>query len=140
MRMGINRVSAMFLSVLIYPLVIMIRLLRCLAGYRKSVYKGTIDGDPLTYAGDLPVLIAVWGEGASVWTAATAEVVRQLKKEFAGRCEFVYVEASSKSITERYDARIVPALILRHRGKEIGRFVNTMEIDEVRPAIKAITG
>jgi hypothetical protein len=31
-------------------------------------------------------------------------------------------------------------LILRHRGVEVGRFVNTMELAEVRPAIVAIVG
>lgn len=73
-----------------------------------------------------------------MWTAATADLVEQVKKEFAGRCEFAYVEASSKAVTEAYDAHIVPVLILRHRGTEVGRFVNTMELDEIRPAMAAI--
>ncbi len=138
MRVSIGRFSAIFLMVLIYPLVIVTHLIRFIAGYHKPDYESTIEGDPLKYSGDLPLLIAVWSEDASVWTVATADVVQQLKQEFVGRCEFVYVEASSKSVTEIYDAEIVPVLILRHRGKEIERFVNTMELDEVRPAISAI--
>jgi hypothetical protein len=140
MTIRINRIIAVVLMVLLYPIVLVIRLVRLMTCYRKPVYVGTIDGDPLVYAGDKPVLIAVWAEGASVWTAATADVVEQLKKEFGGRCEFAYVEASSKGITETYSANIVPVLILRHRGAEVARFVNTMGSEEVRPAIAAIAG
>ncbi len=140
MRIGISRVSAIAIIGLLFPIVLAIRVLRFMTGHRKPVYKGTIDGDALAYAGDMPVLIAVWAESASVWTAATADVVEQLRIEFAGRCEFAYVQATSKSVTESYGAGIVPVLILRHRGTEVGRFVNTMEADEVRPAIEAILG
>ncbi len=104
---------------LIYPLVIVTHLIRFIAGYHKPVYESTIEGDPLKYSGDLPLLIAVWSEDASVWTVATADVVQQLKQEFVGRCEFVYVEASSKSVTEMYDAEIVPVLILYTEAKRL---------------------
>lgn len=140
MRVSVDRVSVLFLRTLIYPLVLVSRVFRYLGGNRKPVYESTLDGDPLAYDGELPVLIAVWSEDASVWTAATADIVQQLKKEFAGRCEFAYVEATSRSVTQRYAADIVPVLILRHRGRELGRFVNTMELDEVRPEIEAIAG
>lgn len=140
MAIRINRVTASVLLVLLYPLVLAVRLARLLTGHRKPVYVGTIEGDPLEYAGDKPVLIAVWAEWASVWTAATAGLVAQLQAEFAGGCEFAYVEASSKAVTERYDANIVPVLILRHRGAEVGRFVNTLGLEEVRPAIAAVAG
>lgn len=140
MTTRINRFMAIVLMVLLYPIVLIIRLVGLLTGQKKPVYVGTLESDPLEYAGDKPLLIAVWAEGASVWSAATADVVEQLKKEFAGRCEFSYVEASSKAVTEAYGANIVPVLILRHRGAELGRFVNTMGLEEVRPAIAAIAG
>ncbi|MFO0819391.1 MAG: hypothetical protein U1A77_15700 [Pirellulales bacterium] len=140
MKIRLNRFFWLFLMVLLYPIVLTLRAVRSLSGDRKPVYEGTIAGDPLAYSGDSPLLIAVWAEWASVWTAATADIVEQLKSEFAGRCEFAYVEASSKSVTESYGAQIVPVLILRHRGAEVGRFVNTMELAEVRPAIVAIVG
>lgn len=140
MQIRINRFMAIVLMVLLYPLVLVIRLVRLLTGHRRPEYVGTVDGDPLGYAGDKPILVAVWAEGASVWEAATAEVVEQVKKEFAGRCEFAYVEASSRAVTEAYGANIVPVLILRHRGAEVGRFVNTMGLEELRPAIAAIAG
>lgn len=140
MRVSIDHVSVRFIRALIYPLVLVSRLFRFLGGDRKPVYKSTIEGDPLAHDGELPVLIAVWSAEASVWIAATADIVQQLQQEFAGRCEFAYVEATSRSITQRYGAEIVPLLILRHRGRELGRFVNTMELDEVRPALEAATG
>lgn len=140
MAIRINRFMAIVLMVLLYPLVLVIRLVHLLIGHRKPEYVGTVDGAPLEYAGDKPILIAVWAEGASVWEVATADVVEQLKKEFAGRCEFAYVEASSRAVTEAYGANIVPVLILRHRGAEVSRFVNTMGLEEIRPAIAAIAG
>lgn len=140
MQIRINRVMAIVLMGLLYPLVLVIRLVRLLAGRRRPKYVGTVEVDPLEYAGDKPILIAVWAVGASVWEAATAEVVEQAKKEFVGRCEFAYVEASSSAVTEAYGANIVPVLILRHRGTEVGRFVNTMRLEELRPAISAIAG
>lgn len=140
MAIRINRFMAIVLMVLLYPLVLVIRLVHLLIGHRKPEYVGTVDGAPLEYAGDKPILIAVWAEGASVWEVATADVVEQLKKEFAGRCEFAYVEASSRAVTEAYGANIVPVLILRHRGAEVSRFVNAMGFEEIRPAIAAIAG
>lgn len=140
MRIEVSRFPALVLMILLYPIVLLVRLCRFVAGYRKPVYKNTIEGDPLDYAGEKPMLIVIWAEWASVWTAATANVVEQLRNEFSDRCEFAYIEASSKSATSTLDAKTVPVLILRHRGVEIDRFVNTMDVDEVRPAIAAIVG
>jgi hypothetical protein len=140
MQIRINRFMAIVLMVLLFPLVLVVRLIGLLTGHRKPEYVGTVDGDPLAYAGDKPILIAVWAEGASVWEAATAEVLEQLKNEFAGRCEFAYVEASSRAVIEAYGAKVVPVLILRYRGAEVGRFVNTMGSEEVQSAIAAIAG
>jgi hypothetical protein len=136
MTFRFNRVTALILYVLLLPLVLVIRLWQFLIGHRKPEYASTIEGDPLAYAGERPILIAIWDESASVWTAATAEVVEQLKTEFAGQCEFAYVEESPESVA-KYGWAVVPTLVLRHRGKEVGRFSNTIEADEVRPAIDA---
>jgi hypothetical protein len=136
MRIRLNRIRAFILIVLTYPLVLMLRLWSLASGHRKPVYAGTIDGDPLGYAGDRPILIALWSESASVWTAATAEVVEQLKAEFAGRCEFAYVEESPESVAA-YGWAVIPTLVLRYRGREVGRFTNTIEVEDVRPALVA---
>ena len=138
MAIRINRFAAILLMVLLFPLVLCIRLVQFLMGHRKSEYVGTFEGDSLAYSGENPLLIAVWAEGAAVWTAATADVVEQLKQEFAGRCEFAYVEASGRSVIDAYRVEVVPVLILRHRGTEVGRFANVLGADEVRTAIIAV--
>lgn len=138
MRLTLNPWTALLLRFLLFPLVLVIRLIKVLTGKHKPVYTSTIAENPLEYRGDKPLLIAVWDESASIWTAATAGVVEQLRAEFAGACEFAYVEASSRTVTEAFGAKIVPVLILRHRGTEVKRFVNTMEVEEVRPALQAI--
>jgi len=133
-----NRFAAIILMVLLFPFVLVIRLFGVCTGFRKPTYHSTIEGDPLAYVGDKPVLIAVWADWASVWPAGTELVVEQLKVEFAGRCEFAYVEAASPQVTQAYGANVVPVLILRHRGQEIGRFVNALGVEEVRPAVAAV--
>ena len=140
MEIRLNRFTAILLMVLLYPLVLVSRLVGFLTGHRKPVYVGTIEGDPLAYAGKKPLLIAIWAEGAAVWSAATAEVVEHLKAEFAGRCEFAYVEAGSRQVLDAYRAEVVPVLILRCDGKEVGRFVNALGAEEVRTAIRARIG
>lgn len=59
MTIRINRFIAIAFIVLLYPFVLLIRIVRMMTGHRKSVYKGTIDGDPIDYDGDKPLLIAV---------------------------------------------------------------------------------
>lgn len=137
MAIRINWLTAKLLMVLLFPLVLMIRAANLVLGSRKPIYQSTIEGDPLAYAGEKPILIAVWADWASVWEATSA-VVEELKMEFAGRCEFAYVEMTSAEIRQLYAANIVPGLILRHRGQEIGRFVNTMRADEVRQTLASI--
>jgi hypothetical protein len=51
-------------------------------------------------------------------------------------CEFAYVEAS-RTVMQTYGAGVIPVLILRHHGKEIARFVNTLGPEDVRQAIEA---
>jgi thioredoxin-like negative regulator of GroEL len=104
---------------------------------KERSYTSTIEGDPLAYDGDRPVLIAIWASWASVWRAATEKFVDQLKGEFSDKCEFAYVECLGRPVQHAYRADVVPVLILRHRGKELARFVNTLEVEQVRQAIAA---
>jgi hypothetical protein len=137
MRIVLNRFAARLLLILLLPIALPIKLFNWLTGRnRKPSYTSTIDGDPLTYDGERPLLIAVWATWAAVWRAATEKVVEQLKSEFSGRCEFAYVECTNRSLTEAYDANVVPVLILRHRGKEVARFVNTLDAEQARQAIE----
>lgn len=134
MAVRVNRFMAIAGMCLLFPLVFVIRLVRFLSGHRKPAYENTISGDPLAYDGPRPLLIAVWEEGASIWPS-TAAVVEQLKAEFAHDCEFAYVEATSRDVIDTYQAKIVPLLILRHHRADVERFVNTMDVDEVRPTL-----
>ena len=79
----------------------------------------------------------LWHEGLACWEY-TAAAVDQLRGEFAGRCEFAYVEVTSGAVAEAYGAPVLPALILRHRSAEVGRFVNVLSADDVRPAVAAV--
>ena len=103
----------------------------------KADYPSTIEGDPLAYTGDHPLVIAVWSDWASLWKAATEPVVSSLQVEFGGRCEFVYVECRDAKIREQYKVDIVPVVLVYHRGVELARFPNVMVGDEVRKAIEA---
>src|ERR1700733_3487679 len=116
MQIKLNRFTAGLLRILLTPVVLLIKLMNAVTGRgQKTSYTSTIDGDPLAYDGDRPVLIAVWASWASVWRAATATVVEQLKDEFSGKCEFAYVECVDRSVNDLYRADVVPVLILRHR-------------------------
>ncbi len=139
MAIVVTRVTARILLALLFPLWLALKVFWYLMGYRKPIYVSTIDGDPLRFAGDKPLVIALWHEGLSFWDD-TAAAVEQLRAEFAGRCEFAYVEVTSRAVAEAYNSPVVPALILRHRGAEVGRFVNVMSADEVRPAVMTLAG
>ncbi len=136
MQIKLNRFTAGLLRILLTPVALLIKLMSAVTGRgQKTSYISTIDGDPLAYDGDRPVLIAVWASSASVWRAATATVVEQLKDEFSGKCEFAYVECVNRMVNKVYRADVVPVLILRHRGQELARFVNTLEAGQVGHAI-----
>jgi thioredoxin-like negative regulator of GroEL len=77
------------------------------------------------------------GDWAHIWDVATSGIVERLREEFAGRCEFAYVDATSRAVRDAYGAQVVPTLILRHHGTEIGRFVNVLKDADVRSAIAA---
>jgi len=137
MEIRLTRVRAIVLMVLLLPLVATLRLVRKLRRRKKPVYASSIHSAPLDYAGDKPILIAVWADWAHVWDVATSGIVEQLSQEFAGRCEFAFVEATSRAVRDAYDVQVVPTLILRHHGAEIRRFVNVLKPDDVQVAIAA---
>ncbi len=139
MQITLNRFTAGLILVLLAPIALPIKLINAVTGRgKKPAYVSTIGGDPLAYSGDRPLLIAVWAPWASLWRAATEQVVEQLRREFAGRCEFAYVECTTQDVKDAYHAEVVPVLILRHRGQELGRFVNTLEAEKVQQAIAEV--
>lgn len=134
----INRPIAYVLLVLLYPFVLISRLIGWLRGDKNPEYGSTIEGDPLAYSGSRPLVVAVWGRYASVWTVSTAQVVEDLKSEFEGKCEFAYVESSSRAVDSRFQVEIVPTVVVFSCGKEVARFVNLSEIDEIRPTLQTL--
>lgn len=137
MQMRLTRFRIIFLIILLLPFVLAIRLVHAVRRREKPVYTSSIDGPPLDYAGDNPILIAVWADWAHIWEVATSGIVEQLRKEFAGRCEFAYVEATGRAIRSAYGVQVVPTLILRRHGADIERFMNVLRPDDVRAAIAA---
>jgi thioredoxin-like negative regulator of GroEL len=134
--MRLNRLTGCLLLVLLFPLVLLTRLCRSVMGGNKKLnYQNTIQGDPLAYSGDRPLLIAVWAPWASIWFTATQQVVDQLKADFSGRCEFAYVECTTPTLQQAYQASVLPMLLIRHRGREVARFVNTLDSGDVRPTL-----
>jgi thioredoxin-like negative regulator of GroEL len=102
---------------------------------KKPTYPNTLEGDPLAYAGPRPVVVSLWATWAAVWTAATEQIIRDLQGEFAGRCEFVYIEANDRSVRESYKVDVVPAVLVFHGGQEVGRFINLSEADALRQCV-----
>jgi len=137
MQIRLTRFRTIVLMIFLLPFVAIPRLVRILRRRGKPVYASSVDSAPLAYAGDNPILIAVWADWAHIWDIATSGIVEQLRKEFAGRCEFAYVEATSRAVRDAYGAQVVPTLILRRHGAEIERFVNVLRPDDVRSAIAA---
>ena len=138
MQITINPLTKWILLILLFPVVLVVRLVRIFSGQRKPEYTSTIAGDPWLHKGDHPILIAVWAEWASIWLGTTDAVVAQLQTEFAGHCEFAYVEAT-REVMQKHDIEVVPVLILcASNGEEIARFSNVLEPDQVRAAIEQL--
>jgi thioredoxin-like negative regulator of GroEL len=137
MQIRLTRFRTIVLMILLLPFIAILRLVRILRRREKPIYESSIDSAPLDYVGDKPILIAVWADWAHIWDIATSGIVEQLRQEFAGRCEFAYVEATSRAVRDAYGAQVVPTLILRHHGADIERFVNVLRQDDVRSAIAA---
>lgn len=135
MQFRLTRIRTILLIIVLLPFVATLRLVRALRRREKPIYANSIEGDPLAYTGDNPILIAVWAEWAHIWDVATRGIVAQLEHEFAGRCEFAFIEATNRTVRNAYGAHVVPTLILRHHGADIERFVNVLKPDDVRSAI-----
>ena len=136
MRIRVNRITAVVPVVLLVPIVGILRLVRLLTGRRRRLsYKNTMQTDPKEYAGPRPVVIALWAEWAAVWTSTTADYMSRLEQEFAGRCEFVYVDASRRSVRDAFGVSGLPVLIVRHHGVEVARFAHFVWPDDLRSAL-----
>lgn len=137
MQIRLNRFTALLLLVLLLPIVLPIKLYRWVTGTgKKPVYSSTLEGDPLAYSGERPVVVALWATWASVWWAATEQIVRDLQSEFAGKSEFVYVQATRRGVLEKYRVEIVPAVLVFQRGQELGRFINLLDAESLRQLLR----
>jgi hypothetical protein len=136
MRIRLNRFTVLLLLLLLLPIVIPIKLYRWVLGTAKRpVYPSSLDGDPLGYPGERPVVVALWATWASIWSVATERIVRQLQADFAGKCEFIYLEATGRAVQQKYKVEVIPAVLVFHHGQEVGRFINLLEADELRQCI-----
>lgn len=137
MAIRLNRFVALLLLILLSPIVLPIWLYRWLTGTgKKPVYENTLEGDPTSYTGERPVVVALWATWASVWSAATEQIVVNLQQKFAGRCEFAYVEATSRGLLEKYGTDVVPTVIVFQNCQEVGRFVNLLDGEELERCLE----
>jgi hypothetical protein len=136
MQLKLNRFTAILLLVLLAPIVIPIRLFQWITrtAYNPQ-YDNSIDGDPMKYIGDKPIIIAVWAKWASLWKTITDELVSQLRSEFGDRCEFAYIEITKHAQMDELGLDVAPTVILRHNGQDIGRFPNMIDRDEIDAAL-----
>ena len=139
MEIRIGRSTAKVLRVLLFPIVVLYRLFRRLRPLKKPEYHSTVT-DPIQAPGSLPIVIAVWASWSTVWTVVTEKIILQLQREFAGRCEFAFVEGESKEVREEYGAKILPVVIVRANGREIERFVNLTKEEPVRRVLEKVCG
>ena len=139
MQLRLNRFTALLLWLALSPLVLLLWLVRLVTGRgKKRDYQSTIAGDLLAYDGERPLVIALWAEGAAVWDAATEAIITGLQAELAGRCEFAYVNCSRRADLERYQAQVVPTVVIRHRGAEVARFPNALDGAPIRAALQPL--
>lgn len=137
MAIRLNRFVALLLLILLSPIMLPIWFYRWLTGSgKKPVYENTLEGDPTSYTGERPVVVALWATWASVWNTATEQIVVDLQNKFASRCEFVYVEATSRGVLEKFGADVVPTVIVLERGQEVGRFVNLLDSEELERCLE----
>src|SRR5579862_6095858 len=106
MMIKLNKRRAIFLLILLFPIVMVIKAIKWISGERKKVYINTVDIDPLIYTGDKPMVVSVWASWAGVW-GITEKLVDGLKDAYAGKCEFVYVEGNSPEILKKYKVGMV---------------------------------
>lgn len=142
MRITLNRFAARLLLLLLLPIVIPVRLWKRLTGRGcPPSYTNTIDVDPLAYDGPRPLVVAIWASYATVWKVATANVIQQLRDEFAGKCEFVYIDRSrAASVDPRFQVDVLSAVLVYHGGREMGRFINLLAPQEPRQLLRGLAG
>ena len=137
----LNRFTAGLLLLLLAPVALPLKLYRWLTRTsEKPEYGSTVEGDPLAYSGDKPLVVSLWATWASVWKVATEAIIRDLQTEFAGRCEFAFVEVTGTGVQERYGVQVVPAVLVFQGGIERARFVNLTEAGELRSFLAAHVG
>jgi hypothetical protein len=137
MRVSLTRQAARVASVILLPVVVVSKLIRRVKGDVKSHdYVSTIDCDPTTYTGPRPLVVAIWAEYASIWEI-TESIVKQMQSEFAGVCEFAFVDGGKIDVQRKYDISAVPAVLVYHRGKEVGKFINLIKPEQLRDHLLA---
>ena len=57
------------------------------------------------------------------------------EQQICTRCDFADIDCVNRAVKGAYRADVVPVLILRYRGRDLGRFVNTLDAEQVREAI-----
>jgi thioredoxin-like negative regulator of GroEL len=139
MQLKLNKFTASLLLAVLSPLVFVIKMFQNLSGGKKAKaveHQNTIEGDPLAYTGDRPLVVALWMNGASLWKVATEPALERLKLEFTGRCEFAYIECKDSGTMDRFKADILPLVILYNRGTEIARYPNLMSEDQLKTVLE----
>ncbi|HEV2294322.1 MAG TPA: hypothetical protein VGR35_10725 [Tepidisphaeraceae bacterium] len=142
MRITLNRFTGRLLLLALLPIVLPIRLWKWLTGRgRPPTYTNTIEVDPLAYDGPRPLVVSIWASYATVWKVATEKVIEQLRDEFAGKCEFMYIDGSrAASVDPRFNVDVLPAVLVFHEGREAGRFVNLLDPEEPRKLLGGLAG
>lgn len=139
MMIKLNKPLAFVLLVLLTPIVLPIKLWKFIRGERKPFYENTIAVEPLKYSGDKPLVVAVWVTWASVWRDSTEKIIAGLKETYAGKCEFYYIEGSNRKTLAEYNVDVLPAVLVFQGGKEVGRFINMYNDDEIKTLINRLT-
>jgi thiol-disulfide isomerase/thioredoxin len=138
MRIPLNRFTRILLLTLLVPIVVVKRAFRFLTGKKKPQYQNTIVADPLAYTGSRPIVISIWATWATVWNVTAEKIVVELQKEFSDRCEFAFVEASSREVVRLYGVKVVPTIILRQNGQDVERFVNMVDGAKLRTVLTRV--
>ena len=141
MQLKLNKFTASLLLAALSPLVIAIKMFQKLSGgktVKVAEYQNTFEGDPLDYAGDRPLVVAIWADWASLWKMATGPALERLKLEYAGCCEFAYIECKDSGIKDHFKADVLPLVILYHRGTEIARYPNLMSEDQIKTVLETM--
>ena len=142
MRITLNRFTGRLLLLALLPIVLPTRLWKRLTGRgRPPTYINTVDVDPFAYGGSRPLVVSIWASYATVWKVATANVIEQLRGEFTDKCEFMFIDGSrGASVDPRFRVDVLPAVLVFHGGREVGRFINLLDPDEPRKLIGGLAG